>query len=58
MVERRSSGPHLDLFGRRDRPGWVVWGDEAPEITEEINHTTLTDEAYVIDNNDIHGAPI
>jgi N6-adenosine-specific RNA methylase IME4 len=21
-------GPHLELFARRPRTGWVVWGDE------------------------------
>ena len=30
MVERRSEGPYLDMFGRHSRDGWVVWGDEAP----------------------------
>ena len=23
--------PKIELFGRRTRPGWTVWGDEAPE---------------------------
>ncbi len=28
LVERMSPGPYLELFGRRRRRGWVVWGDE------------------------------
>jgi N6-adenosine-specific RNA methylase IME4 len=28
MVERCSPGPRLELFARRDRPGWVCWGNE------------------------------
>jgi N6-adenosine-specific RNA methylase IME4 len=28
IVERCSHGPYLELFGRTERPGWVVWGDE------------------------------
>ncbi len=48
MVERRSDGPYLDMFGRRHRRGWVVWGDEAPEATVE-------EESNVVD---ITGAPV
>lgn len=29
IVESMSPGPYLELFGRRSRPGWTVWGDEA-----------------------------
>lgn len=28
-IERLSPGPHLELFARAPRPGWVTWGDEA-----------------------------
>jgi N6-adenosine-specific RNA methylase IME4 len=31
MVERMSPGPWLELFARRRRFGWDVWGNEAPE---------------------------
>ena len=31
LVERVSPGPYLELFARRRRYGWDVWGDEAPE---------------------------
>jgi N6-adenosine-specific RNA methylase IME4 len=32
IVERVSPDPRLELFARRRRFGWDVWGDEAPEI--------------------------
>jgi N6-adenosine-specific RNA methylase IME4 len=28
VIERCSPGPFLELFARRARPGWHVWGDE------------------------------
>jgi N6-adenosine-specific RNA methylase IME4 len=28
MIERASPGPRLELFARRERPGWTVWGDQ------------------------------
>lgn len=28
LVERVSPGPYLELFARRRRPGWHVWGNE------------------------------
>ena len=28
VIERCSPGPYLELFARRKRPGWSVWGDE------------------------------
>lgn len=28
LVERVSPAPYLELFARRKRPGWDVWGDE------------------------------
>jgi N6-adenosine-specific RNA methylase IME4 len=30
MVEQVSPGPYLDMFARRPRLGWDVWGDQAP----------------------------
>ena len=40
MVERRFPGPRLELFARRARPGWTVWGNEVeanmPIITGKI----------------------
>jgi N6-adenosine-specific RNA methylase IME4 len=29
-IERLVSGPYLELFARRERPGWVTWSDELP----------------------------
>ena len=28
IVERACGGPYLELFGRKERKGWDVWGDE------------------------------
>jgi N6-adenosine-specific RNA methylase IME4 len=28
-VEQLCSGPYLDLFSRRSRPGWTCWGDQS-----------------------------
>jgi N6-adenosine-specific RNA methylase IME4 len=28
MVETATPGPRLELFARRTRPGWTVWGNE------------------------------
>jgi N6-adenosine-specific RNA methylase IME4 len=28
VIERCSPGPYLELFARRKRPGWRVWGNE------------------------------
>jgi len=28
VIERCSPGPYLELFARRRRPGWLVWGNE------------------------------
>lgn len=29
-IERLVPGPYLELFGRRQREGWAVWGNEVP----------------------------
>lgn len=30
LIERRSAGPYLEMFGRGSpRPGWDIWGNEA-----------------------------
>lgn len=28
LVESMSPGPYLELFARRERPGWTAWGNE------------------------------
>jgi N6-adenosine-specific RNA methylase IME4 len=34
IIERVSPGPYLELFARRPRPGWHVWGNEVdPDVT-------------------------
>lgn len=37
----RLAGPYLELFGRQQRPGWTVWGDQ----TDKFDGRTLFDEA-------------
>jgi N6-adenosine-specific RNA methylase IME4 len=39
IVERVSPGPYLELFARRRRYGWDVWGNEAP--TEQASQAVL-----------------
>lgn len=34
LIEARSKGPYLECFARRGRPGWQVWGNEAPAVAE------------------------
>jgi N6-adenosine-specific RNA methylase IME4 len=29
-IERLVEGPYLEMFARRRRPGWMVWGNEIP----------------------------
>jgi N6-adenosine-specific RNA methylase IME4 len=29
MIEKVSPGPYLELFARKQTPGWAVWGNEA-----------------------------
>lgn len=38
MIELCSPAPRIDLFARRQRPGWYVWGDEV-----EIGHVPEED---------------
>src|SRR6516162_3814700 len=33
-IERFCAGPRLDLFGRCQRPGWTVYGDETLKFEE------------------------
>jgi len=34
LVEQVSPGPRLEMFARRERPGWDAWGDQAPGSVE------------------------
>jgi N6-adenosine-specific RNA methylase IME4 len=31
IIETCSPGPHIELFGRGSRPGWVTWGNQAED---------------------------
>jgi N6-adenosine-specific RNA methylase IME4 len=31
-IERLVAGPYLELYARRERAGWVTWGDELPFV--------------------------
>lgn len=33
-IERLVAGPYLELFGRANRPGWTVWGNEVGKFDE------------------------
>jgi N6-adenosine-specific RNA methylase IME4 len=33
LIERMSPPPYLELFGRKRRRNWVVWGDEVKDDT-------------------------
>jgi N6-adenosine-specific RNA methylase IME4 len=35
LIEKQSDGPRVELFARRQRPGWDVWGNEV-ECTAEL----------------------
>lgn len=32
MVEELSPGPYAEMFGRKLRPGWTVYGNEVPSV--------------------------
>ena len=32
LIEHHLPGPYLELFARRERAGWDVWGDEVESI--------------------------
>lgn len=38
-IEAMYGGPNLELFGRRSRPGWMVWGNEVefPDLAPALN---------------------
>jgi N6-adenosine-specific RNA methylase IME4 len=44
-VETISPAPRLEMFARRPRPGWDVWGDEAPGSVEIPGLPRMTGEA-------------
>lgn len=34
-IERLVAGPYLELFARRDRPGWDCWGNQTDTFNED-----------------------
>jgi N6-adenosine-specific RNA methylase IME4 len=40
-VERISPPPRLEMFARSPRPGWTVWGNEAPHESEARTQTHM-----------------
>jgi len=34
-IEQLIEGPYLELFGRQNRPGWTVWGNEVGKFDEQ-----------------------
>lgn len=47
IVESCSPGPHLEMFARGSRPGWVTWGNQADEYYPDwdtyANHSQAGD---------------
>jgi N6-adenosine-specific RNA methylase IME4 len=43
-IERLVEGPYLELYARRERPGWVTWGDELPFKMPLPHHDSETGE--------------
>ncbi len=35
LIERCSPGPFLEMFARHPREDWTLWGNEAPELSEQ-----------------------
>ncbi len=40
IIEACSPAPYLELFAREQRPGWTIWGNEAPEQPGLFNGKT------------------
>lgn len=34
-IERYCAGPYVELFARRERPGWAAWGNQTDHFAEE-----------------------
>lgn len=43
-IERLMPGPYLELFGRQERPGWTVWGNEVGKFQPEPRQEVLSYE--------------
>lgn len=45
LVERVSPGPYLEMFCRAPRLGWTAWGNEAPDLPQQIIGNMEADRA-------------
>jgi len=52
LVEQVGNAPRLELFGRRQVPGWVVWGNEVESDLLHRGVEELLDEEEVEDDSD------
>ena len=52
LVEQVGNAPRLELFGRRQVPGWVVWGNEVGRDQLHRGVEELLDEEEVEDDSD------
>ena len=39
-IERLVTGPYLELFGRQQRKGWTVWGNQSDKFGEQHDQKT------------------
>jgi N6-adenosine-specific RNA methylase IME4 len=47
IIESCSAGPFLELFARRNRPGWTSWGDEVEtQLSKEEPIVLSKEEVY------------
>jgi N6-adenosine-specific RNA methylase IME4 len=42
LIDEVIAGPKLELFARRSRVGWAVWGDEVNDVSELRRPTSTT----------------
>jgi N6-adenosine-specific RNA methylase IME4 len=45
-IERLVGGPYVELFARRERPGWVSWGNEVP-VTDFVPIAPTDDDRMI-----------
>jgi len=52
LVEQVGRGPRLELFGRREVPGWVIWGNEVERDRLHQGVEELLDAEQVEDSDE------
>jgi len=58
IIERCSPGPYLELFARRTRPGWAVWGNEIePQQSLKITVPNDGEIAYKVLHSSVLPVP-